>query len=136
MAEFFDVGQSRSIPWKRRPQAALLLDASKNPRRGFDAIMIGEPQRAFYGNQYGLTFPVFVHYNMQLWVPEVGGMIDPDSEARDLVMSVFGGMSKGERTGQDPCSLRDSRSGAGGRPRDRSSGSPTARSASSSSMSQ
>lgn len=34
---------------------------------------------------------------MQLWVPEVGGAIDPESEAHDLVMSVFGGMSKGER---------------------------------------
>nr|WP_239171111.1 recombinase family protein [Actinoplanes campanulatus] len=32
-----------------------------------------------------------------LWVPEVGGPIDPDNEAHDLVMSVFGGMSKGER---------------------------------------
>jgi DNA invertase Pin-like site-specific DNA recombinase len=98
VAEFFDIGQSRSIPWKRRPQAALLLDALKNPLRGFEAVVIGEPQRAFYGNQYGLTFPVFVHYKVQLWVPEVGGMIDPDSEAHDLVMSVFGGMSKGERT--------------------------------------
>lgn len=28
---------------------------------------------------------------------EVGGPIDPDSEAHDLIMSVFGGMSKGER---------------------------------------
>ncbi|MGW4562138.1 recombinase family protein [Streptomyces sp. NPDC004561] len=27
----------------------------------------------------------------------VGGPIDPDNEAHDLVMSVFGGMSKGER---------------------------------------
>lgn len=34
---------------------------------------------------------------MGLWVPEVGGAIDPASEAHDLVMSVFGGMSKGER---------------------------------------
>lgn len=25
----------------------------------FDAVVIGEPQRAFYGNQFGLTFPVF-----------------------------------------------------------------------------
>jgi site-specific DNA recombinase len=30
-------------------------------------------------------------------VPEVGGPINPDSEAHDLIMSVFGGMSKGER---------------------------------------
>jgi site-specific DNA recombinase len=98
VAEFFDVGQSRSIPWKRREQASLLLDALKNPGRGFTGVVIGEPQRAFYGNQYGLTFPVFVHYGVQLWVPEVGGPIDPESEAHDLVMSVFGGMSKGERT--------------------------------------
>lgn len=98
VTEFFDVGQSRSIPWKRRPQAAELLEQLRNPNRGFDAVVIGEPQRAFYGNQYGLTFPVFTHYGVQLWVPEVGGPIDPDSEAHDLVMSVFGGMSKGERS--------------------------------------
>jgi site-specific DNA recombinase len=30
-------------------------------------------------------------------VPEVGGAIDPDNEAHDLIMSVFGGMSTGER---------------------------------------
>jgi site-specific DNA recombinase len=30
-------------------------------------------------------------------VPEVGGPIDPDNEAHDLIMSVFGGVSKGER---------------------------------------
>jgi len=46
-AEFFDVGQSRSIPWKRCPRAAQLLDLLKQPDRGFDAVVIGEPQRAF-----------------------------------------------------------------------------------------
>ncbi len=97
VAEFFDIGQSRSIPWKRRPQASRLLDMLARPDRGFDAVVIGEPQRAFYGNQFGLTFPVFVHYGVALWVPEVGGPIDPESEAHDLIMSVFGGMSKGER---------------------------------------
>ncbi|WP_280382768.1 recombinase family protein [Nocardia wallacei] len=97
VAEFFDIGQSRSIPWKRRPQGARLLELLKQSNRGFDAVVIGEPQRAFYGNQFGLTFPVFVHYGVQLWVPEVGGPIDPESEAHDLIMSVFGGMSKGER---------------------------------------
>ncbi|MCX4978537.1 recombinase family protein [Streptomyces sp. NBC_00620] len=95
--EFFDIGHSRSIPWPRRPRAAALLQALKDPDRGFEAVVIGEPQRAFYGNQFGLTFPVFAHYGVQLWVPEAGGPIDPESEAHDLVMSVFGGMSKGER---------------------------------------
>jgi hypothetical protein len=59
--------------------------------------VIGEPHRAFYGNQFGLTFRLFTHYGVQLWVPEVGGPLDADNEAHDLVMSVFGGMSKGER---------------------------------------
>ena len=95
--EFFYIGLSRSVPWKRRPAAASLIDTFKNPRRGFDAVVIGEPQRAFYGNQFGLTFPVFVHYGIALWVPEVGGAVDPGSDAHDLVMSLYGGMSKGER---------------------------------------
>jgi DNA invertase Pin-like site-specific DNA recombinase len=97
VAEYFDIGQSRSLPWARRPRAAQLLADLADPGRGFDAVVIGEPQRAFYGSQYSLTMPVFTHYGVELWVPEVGGPIDPDSEAHDLIMSVFGGMSKGER---------------------------------------
>src|SRR5690349_18989734 len=96
-SQFFDVGQSRSLPWQRRPEANRLLTALRDPQRGFTAVVIGEPHRAFYGNQFGLTLPLFNHYRVQLWVPEVGGPIDPDNEAHDLVMSVFGGMSKGER---------------------------------------
>ena len=97
VAEFFDIGMSRSLPWKRRPEALRLLDAIKSPGRDFDAVVIGEPQRAFYGSQFGMTFPVFVHYGVALWVPEIGGAIDPGSDAHDLVMALYGGMSKGER---------------------------------------
>jgi site-specific DNA recombinase len=51
--EFFDIGQSRAYPWQRRPRAAALLKALTIRDRGFDAVVIGEPQRAFYGNQFG-----------------------------------------------------------------------------------
>jgi site-specific DNA recombinase len=51
VTQFFDVGHSRSLPWKRRPDAAQLLAGLARPDRGFDAVVIGEPQRAFYGNQ-------------------------------------------------------------------------------------
>jgi site-specific DNA recombinase len=95
--QFFDVGLSRSLPWKRRPEALRPLGAIKQPTRSFDAVVIGEPQRAFYGNQFGMIFPVFVHYGVGLRVPEVGGAIDPGSDAHDLVMALYGGMSKGER---------------------------------------
>ena len=98
VAEYFDIGESRSLPWKRRPQANRLLDALANPERDFDAVIIGEPQRAFYGAQYGDTFPLFVHYGVGLWVPEIGGAIDPASDVHDLIMNLYGGMGKGERT--------------------------------------
>ncbi len=97
VAEYFDIDKSRSIPPQRRPLASRLLAALGDSHRGFDAVVVGEPQRAFYGNQFGNTFELFAHYRVPLWVPEVGGPIDPDNEAHDLIMSVFGGVSKGER---------------------------------------
>ncbi len=97
VAEYFDIGHTRALPWQRRPKAAELLAVLRDPGRGFAAVVIGEPQRAFYGNQFSLTFPIFEHFGVQLWVPEVGGPIDPGSEAHDLAMTLFGSQSKGER---------------------------------------
>lgn len=97
VAEYFDLGLSRALPWQRRPHAARLLAALATPDRGFQAVVIGEPHRAFYGNQFSLTFPLFTHYDVALWVPEIGGPIDPGSEAHDLAMTLFGSTSKGER---------------------------------------
>jgi len=95
--EYLDVGVSRSVPWSRRREASRLLADCARKDRPFDALVIGEPQRAFAGTQYGLTAPVLWHHGIELWVPEVGGRVDPDSEAHDLVMSLFGGLSKAER---------------------------------------
>ena len=33
VAEYFDIGQSRSLPWQRRPEAARLLEAIADPGR-------------------------------------------------------------------------------------------------------
>ena len=73
VAEFFDVGQSRSVAWARRPQAAALVAQLADPGRSWDAIVVGEYERAFYGSQYALMAPLFEHYEVQLWMPEAGG---------------------------------------------------------------
>lgn len=95
--QYFDIDKSRSIPPQRRPEASALLAELRSPRRAFEAVVVGEPQRAFYGNQFGNTFDIFNHYGVPLWVPEVGGPIDPTNEAHELIMMMFGGVSKGER---------------------------------------
>ncbi len=97
VTEYFDVSESRSIPWSRRPQANALLLAIRSADRPFDAVVIGEPQRAFSGTQFGNVFPLFVEFGIQLWVPELGGAIDPDSDVDEMVMTLFGGLSKSER---------------------------------------
>ncbi|WP_219419838.1 hypothetical protein [Pseudonocardia nigra] len=42
VAEYFDVGCSRRVPWDRRPRAAALLAAVSTAGRRFDAIVVGE----------------------------------------------------------------------------------------------
>jgi hypothetical protein len=48
MAEYFDEGCSRRLPWRQRPAAAQLIAAAEHPNRSFDAVVIGEYERAFY----------------------------------------------------------------------------------------
>lgn len=66
VAVFHDIGQSRSLPWRRRPEASRLLDALARRDRGFDAVVIAEPARAFAGAEFSLVFPVFCHYGVDL----------------------------------------------------------------------
>ena len=95
--ENFDIGQSRSLPRKRRPEAAALLQDLRDPSRGFGGVVIGEPARAFYGAQFQNTFPLFTHHGVQLWVPDVGGYVDPESDGAEMMMAIYGTLSTQER---------------------------------------
>ncbi|EWC59255.1 Site-specific recombinase [Actinokineospora spheciospongiae] len=97
VAEFFDIGQSRSVPWERRTHGARLLAALKNPRRGWDALVVGEGTRCWFGNQFSLIAPRFAAYGVELWIPELGGRFDPRNPSHKMLMSVLGGMSESER---------------------------------------
>ena len=96
VAEFFDAGQSRTVAWGRRPEAAQLVAQLADPGRGWDAIVVGEYERAFYGSQYAAMTPLFEHYGVQLWMPEAGGRVDYASEHDEQAMTVLGLSSKRE----------------------------------------
>ena len=89
---------SRSVPWARRTKAAAILAELYSPERAWDGIVVGEPQRAFgSAMQVQLILPQLADAGVSLWCPEVGGPVDPDSEAHDIVLNLFGGLSKAER---------------------------------------
>ena len=96
-ADFFDIGQSRSVPWERRAEASRLLAALKDPNRGWDAVVVGEGTRCWFGNQFSLIAPKFAAYGVDLWVPELGGRFDARNPSHKMLMSVLGGMSESER---------------------------------------
>jgi site-specific DNA recombinase len=98
VAEFFDAGESRTLPWARRPQSAALVAQLADPDRGWDAIVIGEYERAFYGSQYASMAPLFEHYGIGLWMPEVGGRVDWHAEDHEQTMLALGLSSKREIT--------------------------------------
>jgi DNA invertase Pin-like site-specific DNA recombinase len=98
VAEFFDIGLSRTLAWGRRPRAAALVAALADPERGWDAIVIGEYERAFYGGQYASMAPLFEHYGVNLWMPEVGGRVDGAAEDHEQAMLALGLQSKREIT--------------------------------------
>ena len=98
VADFFDVGYTRVLPWARRPQAAALVAQLADPDRGWDAIVVGEYERAFYGSQYALMAPLFEHYGVSLWMPEVGGRVDWHAEDHEETMLSLGLSSKREIT--------------------------------------
>ena len=60
--------------------------------------MIGEYERAFYGNQYASMAPLFEHYGIALWMPEVGGRVDWHAEDHEQTMLALGLSSKREIT--------------------------------------
>src|SRR5437764_12404556 len=58
VAVYHDIDVSRSVPWSRRPEASRLLLDAADQSRAWDALVIGEPQRAFSGAQFQPAIPV------------------------------------------------------------------------------
>ena len=84
VAEFFDVGQTRKLAWACRPRSAALVAQLADPDRGWDVIVMGEYERAFYGSQYAAMAPLSGHYGVQLWIrrPAAGSTTSPSMMRR------------------------------------------------------
>ncbi|WP_461036108.1 recombinase family protein [Streptomyces mayteni] len=59
-------------------------------------MVIGSSERAFFGNQFAAMAPLFEHFGVQLWVPELGGMVDPKIAGHEELMILLGILSKRE----------------------------------------
>ena len=91
---FFDIGIPRFTGWRYRPQAARLLATLPDPNRGFDAIVVADTRSAFSSYQYSFVLWTLTEYGLQLWLPEVGGAVQPDNPEHESTMTeVFWGIT-------------------------------------------
>jgi site-specific DNA recombinase len=96
VAEFFDIGVSRRLAWPDRPQAAAVLASAAYPEREFDALVVGEYERAFCGNQLTQLAPVLAHHGMPIWLPEFDGPVDFDNPVHEALIMLLGTQSQRE----------------------------------------
>ncbi|MGY3521006.1 recombinase family protein [Micromonospora sp. PTRAS2] len=96
VVEFFDEGISRRVAWPDRPQAARLLAAVTDAARGFDAIVVGEYERAFHGQQLERLTPILVRHGVQLWLPETYGPVNFENPRQLALLDLLGVHSQRE----------------------------------------
>ncbi|MEV0082869.1 recombinase family protein [Saccharopolyspora sp. NPDC050642] len=96
VVDFFDEGRSRRWSWWERPAASALLTAAEDPDRGFDAVVVGEYERAFHGDQFREVVARLNALGVQLWLPEAGGPVELDSPVHEALMVLLGAQAQRE----------------------------------------
>ena len=96
VAEFFDAGCSRRLPWSSRPEAAALLKELSSADRRFDAVVVGEYERAFSGDQFAQVSALLRCFGVQVWLPEAGGPVDAEDPMHRALVTVLGAQSQRE----------------------------------------
>ena len=123
VVEYFDTGYSRSLPWQQRPAAAQLLQDASQSNRGFEAVVIGEYERAFADRQGMQIITLLQSHGVSVWLPETDGPVDLDNPAHRALIMLLGHQSEREilrarmRTTKAMCTqARDQGRHLGGRP--------------------
>jgi site-specific DNA recombinase len=96
VVEFFDAGCSRPLPWSARPAAAALLAELHLRGRRFDAVVIGEYERAFSGDQFVRVAALLDGLGVQVWLPEAGGPVRLADPVHQALVTVLGTQSQRE----------------------------------------
>ena len=96
VGEFFDVGCSRQVPWRKRPQASALLQALVDPVNRIDGIVVGEYERAFDVGQLDALRPVLERHGVDLWLPEAGGAVQFGTALHEALATVLAARSHAE----------------------------------------
>ncbi|GGQ83943.1 hypothetical protein GCM10010166_62720 [Couchioplanes caeruleus subsp. azureus] len=96
VAEYFDVGVSRRTAWPDRPEAARLLGDLCGSNRAFDALVVGEYERAFQGQQLDQLIPLLRRHSITLWLPETYGPVDFDNPRQLALLDLLGVRSQRE----------------------------------------
>ncbi|MEV5544049.1 recombinase family protein [Saccharopolyspora shandongensis] len=96
VADFFDEGWSRRWSWWDRPEASALLAAAERPEREFDAVVVGEYERAFYGDQFEAVVTRLNGLGVQVWLPEAGGSVELGSPVHQALMVLLGAQAQRE----------------------------------------
>jgi DNA invertase Pin-like site-specific DNA recombinase len=94
--EFFDVGCSRRVPWDQQTEAAALLEQARSADRQFDAVVVGEFERAFTERQFEQVAGMLRRFGVRVWLPEAGGPVELDDPAHQVLMRVLAAQSQRE----------------------------------------
>ncbi len=107
------MGCSRRVSWERRPEAAALLEQAHDVDRPFDAVVVGEFERAFTDRQFEQVARLLRRDGVLVWLPEAGGPVDLDAPHAPGVDAGAGRAAAAG--GGAPCGRRARRRGRAGR---------------------
>ncbi|MFB9905517.1 hypothetical protein [Allokutzneria oryzae] len=96
VVEFFDEGQSRRRSCWDWPAASALLAAAEEPDRVFDAVVVGEYERAFHGDRFQQVVARLAALGMQVWLPEAGGRVEFASPVHQALMVLLDAQARRE----------------------------------------
>jgi hypothetical protein len=86
--------------------------------RDFDAVVVGEYERAFYGDQFREVVARLNAVGVQVWSPEAGGPVDVDGPVHQALLMLLGAQARHRVLAAMSVQARSQRRFLGGRPPD------------------